>query len=76
MTKGHCIVDSGTSLIVGSEEFVAPIVDGITVNQDCSGTDKLPNITITLDSKDYVLKSEDYVIKVCNGSQCQCMLGI
>jgi len=55
-------IDSGTSLIVGPAELIDPLIEGITVNQDCSGKESLPNITFTLDDTDYELSWEDYVV--------------
>ena len=63
-TTGYkAAIDSGTYLIMGPNTLFTPLLEGIVVNQDCSGFDALPNITITLDSIDYVLTPADYVLK-------------
>jgi hypothetical protein len=69
-------IDSGTSLIVGPDQLVNPLVEGITVNKDCSGTEGLPDITFTFDDVDYVLTKDDYVVKAVSGSTTQCVMGI
>jgi len=47
MFKG--VIDSGTSLIVGSTDIVDKIVKNISVNSDCSNLKDLPVITFTID---------------------------
>lgn len=69
-------IDSGTSLIVGPAELIDPLIAGITVNQDCSGKESLPNITFTLDDIDYELSWEDYVVQVEQRGKTQCLMGI
>merc|ERR1712072_1423976 len=55
-TDGYmAAIDSGTSLIMGPKAIIDPLVEGITVNQDCSGVDDLPNITFTMDGHAYEL---------------------
>jgi len=39
------VIDTGTSVIVGPNTYIKPLIDGITVNDDCSGVSDLPNIT-------------------------------
>ena len=58
------VIDSGTSLIAGPKALVSQLIDGITVNQDCSGQDSLPDLTFTIDSTEYVLHPSDYVLQV------------
>ena len=70
------VIDSGTSLIAGPKAIVDPLIEGITVAKDCSGIESLPDLTFTLDSTDYVLKPDDYVLKITQGSNTQCLLGI
>lgn len=69
-------IDSGTSLIVGSADVIDPLIAGIEVAQDCSGKDKLPNITFTFDSTPYVLTANEYVVEVTQGKKTQCLMGI
>merc|ERR1719482_2049373 len=55
-TDGYmAAIDSGTSLIVGPKAIIDPLIEGITVNQDCSGVDDLPDITFTMDGHPYEL---------------------
>ena len=56
------MIDSGTSLIIGPKSLIDPLIQGITVNQDCSGIDSLPDITFTIDNIDYDLSPKDYVV--------------
>jgi len=58
------IIDSGTSLIVGSRNVIDPLIAGIDVAEDCSNLDSLPEITFTLDDTDYQLSASDYVVKI------------
>jgi len=76
-TTGYmAAIDSGTSLIMGPNALFQPLLEGITVEQDCSNLDSLPDITFTFDSQDYVLTSTDYVLKETIGKQTQCIMGI
>lgn len=56
------VIDSGTSVIVGPNTLVEPLIKGITVNDDCSGVSDLPSITFKIDETEYVLESSDYVL--------------
>lgn len=69
-------IDSGTSLIIGSEDLINPIIDGIEVNQMCEGIETLPDITFTLDDEDYTLTYKDYVVQIDQGGESQCLMGI
>lgn len=69
-------IDSGTSLIMGSNDVIAPLIAGITVNQDCSGVESLPDITFTIDTTPYVLTQADYVLRVTELGTTQCIMGI
>ena len=62
VTGYKAAIDSGTSLIMGPNTLFQPLLEGITVEQDCSNLDSLPNITFTFDSQDYVLTPTDYVL--------------
>merc|ERR1739845_325122 len=53
-----------------------PLLDGVTVEQDCSNLDSLPDITFTFDSQDYVLTPADYVLKETVLKNTQCIMGI
>lgn len=70
------IVDSGTSLLVGSKKIVDEINKVIgTVNQDCSNIASLPTVTITLGGIAYTLAGKDYVLQITSGTQSQCING-
>lgn len=76
-TTGYkAAIDSGTSLIMGPNTLFTPLLEGIVVNQDCSGVDALPNITLTFDSIDYVLTPSDYVLKETVLTSTECIMGI
>jgi hypothetical protein len=76
-TDGYmAAIDSGTSLIVGPKAIIDPLVEGITVNQDCSGVDDLPDITFTMDGHPYTLEPADYVVQVDQFGHSQCLMGI
>jgi hypothetical protein len=70
------VIDSGTSVIVGPNALVDPIIAGITVNEDCSGVDALPDVTFTIDTTDYVMKPKDYVLSITDEGTTECVLGI
>jgi hypothetical protein len=76
VTGYKAAIDSGTSLIMGPNSLFAPLLEGITVEQDCSNLSTLPDITFTFDSTDYVLTGADYVLKETILGQTQCIMGI
>ena len=76
VTGYKAAIDSGTSLIMGPNTLFQPLLEGITVEQDCSNLDSLPDITFTFDSTPYVLTANDYVLKETIMSQTQCIMGI
>lgn len=77
MPTGYkAVIDSGTSVLVGPNTIVEPLIEGITVNIDCSGMETLPDVTFTIDSTDYVLTPQDYVLEVTSGGVTECVLAI
>lgn len=66
------VIDSGTSLLVGPQGVIGPLIQGISVPTNCAGTEHLPTITFTIDDTDYDLTGNDYVLNV----QGECLLGI
>lgn len=70
------VIDSGTSLIVGNQDFVNAITSGIEVKADCSNRDSLPDITFQIAGDDYTLTSSDYVVEVSALGQTECLMGI
>ncbi len=75
-SKYKAVIDSGTSVLVGPQDLVSKIIDGITVDPTCKGVESLPDITFTIDTTPYVLKSSDYVLKVTEFGQTECVLGV
>lgn len=75
-TGYYGVIDSGTSVLVGGAKLVDPLIEGIIVAQDCSNLDKLPTITFQFDDQDYPLTAEDYVLKITEGDETECMLGV
>jgi cathepsin D len=70
------IVDSGTSLLVGDTKLINLINAQIgTVSEDCSNVASLPNVTITIDGTDYTLTPQQYVLKVTELGQTECLNG-
>ena len=70
-TTGYkAAIDSGTSLIMGPNSILAPLIEGIEVAQDCTGIESLPDIIFTFDGIDYTLTYEDYVLQEQDGKQC------
>jgi hypothetical protein len=70
------VIDSGTSVIVGNADIVNNLIANITVADDCSNLNTLPDITFTFDGIDYVLAPNDYVLTVEEGGQKECVMGI
>jgi len=78
-TSGYkAIIDSGTSVLVGPDHIVNPLIEGIEVAMDCINLEELPDIKIVFDSTEYVLTSKDYVLEVDDpeSGQRACMLAI
>lgn len=70
------IVDSGTSLLVGSLVLVEEIKAQIgTVNSNCTGIDSLPSVTINLGGINYVMGPNDYILQLTSQGQAQCING-
>jgi hypothetical protein len=74
-----CIIDTGTSLIIGPTDSVNSLTSAIgTVNSDCSNINSLPNIVFKFKGASFTLTPQIYVISEdFDGSgQNQCQLGI
>jgi len=75
----YYVVDTGTSIIVGPPDAAKQLIDKIgTVNQDCSGVEKLPTITFSFNGKTFDLGPEFYVLKQEDDKtkKMQCQIGI
>lgn len=70
------VIDSGTSVLVGPNTLVKPLIKGITVNEDCSNLNSLPDIAFYIDGLEYALTPSDYVLSVTQGSETQCVLAV
>jgi cathepsin D len=68
-------VDTGTSLIAGPAEDIAEIMTKIPLEADCSNINSLPNVTFVINGMDYLLTPQDYVLKVTQLGQTQCISG-
>jgi len=51
---------------------MGPIVDGLSVKEDCSDVESLPTIKFAIDGAKYTLEGQDYVLKVDG----KCQLGV
>mmetsp|Transcript_18969 Transcript_18969/g.41048 ORF Transcript_18969/g.41048 Transcript_18969/m.41048 type:complete len:431 (+) Transcript_18969:60-1352(+) len=67
----NCIIDSGTSLLVGPKAEVSKLAAKVGATQtpmgqytiDCAKVEGLPDVSFTIDGKDYVLAGKDTVIQ-------------
>ncbi|NXM56036.1 CATD protein, partial [Illadopsis cleaveri] len=83
--QGGCeaIVDTGTSLITGPTKEVKQIQEAIGAKPlikgeymiPCEKIPTLPNITVTIGRKDFVLTGENYVLKIGGPGQTVCLSG-
>lgn len=67
----NCIIDSGTSLLVGPKSEVSKLASKVGATQtpmgqytiDCAQVDSLPPVVFTIDGKDYSIDGKDTVIQ-------------
>lgn len=74
------IIDTGTSVIVGPTHVVENMTAGFGPGKekqvDCATLPSLPNLIFTFGSDQYVLKPDDYILKVTEGTKTVCVVGI
>lgn len=74
------IIDTGTSVIAGPTKVVEDMTKGFGPGRqkqvDCSTLPSLPDFSVKFAGDTYVLKPEDYILKVTQGSQTACIVGI
>ena len=76
MSQYNAVIDSGTSVIVGPNHLVEPLIEGIKVHLLCRDIETLPDITFKIGGIEYVMTYKDYVISVTNEGITECVLGI
>ncbi len=70
------IMDTGTSLIVGSKDIIDKINNYIgKVDPSCKDLDKLPEVSISIGDENYILRPEDYILKAGLFGYVQCVSG-
>ncbi|CDW73218.1 cathepsin d [Stylonychia lemnae] len=75
-TGYKAVIDSGTSVLVGPQPLVKQLIEGIVVSPDCSNVSQLPDITFTIDETDYTLTPDDYILKLTEAGQTECVIGV
>lgn len=76
-TNFNGIVDTGTSLMVGSTALVNPILQKIGSSQqiDCNLIKTLPDYILTIDGKTYNVPATQYILTINQMGQTQCIVG-
>lgn len=72
----NAIVDSGTSVLVGSKELVDHLKNNIgDVKSDCSNMNELPDVKFVISGDEYILHNHEYILKVSAFGYSKCILG-
>lgn len=76
--KFKAIVDTGSSVLVGSESIIDPLIEELDVDLavDCDIIPTLPILKFMIGEIEYELTPQMYVNKVTLFGQTQCILGI
>lgn len=76
----QAIIDTGTSVIAGPTRIVEEMTKGFGPGRekqvDCAQISTYPNLEFKFGGDNYVLKPEDYILKVTQGTQTSCIVGI
>ncbi|CAG9323273.1 unnamed protein product [Blepharisma stoltei] len=75
-TGMKALVSTETPYLSGDANIVNQITQEIHFNEDCSQVSSLPDITITIDSTDYVIYPESYIFVYSVDHVQQCSLGL
>eukprot|EP00916_Digyalum_oweni_P006147 GHVL01010606.1.p1 GENE.GHVL01010606.1~~GHVL01010606.1.p1 ORF type:complete len:506 (+),score=86.70 GHVL01010606.1:161-1678(+) len=82
-TTSSAIIDTGTSLLAGPSDEVQQIAEKVNAKKmmgvfiaDCDGLDSFPDLVFTLNSIEYTLEPEDYIMRRSSNNQDFCILAI
>jgi len=74
------IVDTGTSVLVGSKSVITPLCEDLLVKMgvpiDCSTIDIYPHIDFIIDGTTYSLPPHSWILQITEFGQTQCTAGI
>jgi len=58
----NVIVDTGTSVLVGTKSVVSQITKNLPLAPDCTKLSTYPNLEFILGSDSYVIEPKDYIL--------------
>merc|ERR1712065_121492 len=70
------IVDSGTSLFIVPPAAASKINEKVSVNSNCQGNSNNPDIVVEFSNGKITLSPDQYIVKLQNQGQTECILGI